>query len=327
MKSKLVIAAIVFQLVALLWMASSRELIIQTGHQVKLQTAPIDPRDLFRGDFVRLNFEMNQLPVSFLAAHLQGKDLKKGVKLYALLDKDQHGYIQVTGLTDQVPESDKLFIGARLARKHSKRSGKQTPLKLKYGIEQYFVEQGKGLALEKKRGTRTGLQVPMIMQIALSDSGTAVLKSHDWGRVGMQLTVQRQVNRNRGEETQQITSGSFKLMLKNVSKKSIDLPFKPGNCSFRLVSTLTSPLQLSHKPHGCSDLIPDTKTLKPDETRFFEFDFNQPQWHVMIDGKATSIGTLKWQQRFRLVYDEIDPRAITGTALKSRAFHGRGRID
>ena len=56
-----VLLAVAAQLLVLAWMAGEREWIFRTGQVVYLRTAPVDPRDLFRGDFVRLHYESNSL--------------------------------------------------------------------------------------------------------------------------------------------------------------------------------------------------------------------------------------------------------------------------
>jgi len=62
MRTKLIIAAILIQFLVLGWMACEREWIVRNGPTVWLRTAPIDPRDLFRGDYVTLGYEISTIP-------------------------------------------------------------------------------------------------------------------------------------------------------------------------------------------------------------------------------------------------------------------------
>jgi uncharacterized membrane-anchored protein len=62
-------------------MAAEREYIVLTGKTVYLRTAPIDPNDPFRGQFVRLNYEISTIP----------KDLTKDMALNEVSDVDDYG--------------------------------------------------------------------------------------------------------------------------------------------------------------------------------------------------------------------------------------------
>ena len=66
-----------------------------------------------------------------------------------------------------------------------------TSIPVKYGIEQFFVEQGSGIDIEKRRGDRQSLQIPMEIAVALSNRGVAVIKGYRWSKLGMQLEVTR----------------------------------------------------------------------------------------------------------------------------------------
>jgi uncharacterized membrane-anchored protein len=62
MRTKLIIAAIFVQVLVLGWMAGEREWIVRTAPTVWLRTAPVDPQDLFRGEYVRLNYDISTIP-------------------------------------------------------------------------------------------------------------------------------------------------------------------------------------------------------------------------------------------------------------------------
>ena len=61
MRRKLVLLFVVAQVLVLAFMAGKREFIVHAGERIHLRTAPVDPRDLFRGDFVRLNYEVSSV--------------------------------------------------------------------------------------------------------------------------------------------------------------------------------------------------------------------------------------------------------------------------
>ena len=59
MRKAFILAAIILQVMVLAYMAGEREYILKNGKLIHLRTAPVDPRDLFRGDYVRLNYEIS----------------------------------------------------------------------------------------------------------------------------------------------------------------------------------------------------------------------------------------------------------------------------
>ena len=76
MKKSFVILAVILQLIVLAYMAGEREYVLRNGKVIHLRTAPIDPRDLFRGDYVRLNYEISRIPVSRLKGVDSAGELK-----------------------------------------------------------------------------------------------------------------------------------------------------------------------------------------------------------------------------------------------------------
>ena len=58
---RLFIAVIALQVVFLLGLVGYRETILTLGRTAVLQTVPIDPRDLFKGEYVTLRYEIGTL--------------------------------------------------------------------------------------------------------------------------------------------------------------------------------------------------------------------------------------------------------------------------
>ena len=53
-----ILIVVAIQFLALLSVAVKREWIHSYGETVFLRTAPVDPRDLFRGDYVQLQYDI-----------------------------------------------------------------------------------------------------------------------------------------------------------------------------------------------------------------------------------------------------------------------------
>ena len=61
------ISAIIVSLLMTLvlgYMVESRATILKNGMEIRLKTAPVDPRDLLRGDYVILNYDISSFPTS-----------------------------------------------------------------------------------------------------------------------------------------------------------------------------------------------------------------------------------------------------------------------
>lgn len=337
MKRKLVILAIALQFVILAIMALEREYIVQYGTEVYLRTAPIDPRDIFRGDYVRLRYEISQISKRDSQGSLSDNMTKKPKDsiVYSVITSGEGGISKLQYITDSKPD-DALFIKGRLSHRLDPKVTYQA-FNVKYGIEAYFVEQGKGIEMEKKRGSRTEIQIPLEMKVSLGSSGTPVIKGHRWSKIGMGLKVIRQ---GRQREQKDIPlSGKLELTLQNVSNEKLAIVDLPDICSFSLepVSQVIEILPLANDP--CKDLSvsdQDIIVLAPNDEKTWEFDFSEPRWHVLYKDKAVETGSLPWINRFRLVYRPPSRAEVNHFANKdliwhgyfpSRAFHGRGRVD
>lgn len=91
-----------------------------------LETHPVDPRDLLRGDFVILGYDIGELPVEYDPAQFPG-----GQAFVTLEPVGEFWKIQ--NVTPTRPATDSPVLRARLQHR-----------RLIYGIEKYFVPEGQG---------------------------------------------------------------------------------------------------------------------------------------------------------------------------------------
>lgn len=125
------------------------------GTPVILKTAPVDPRSLFRGNYVRLNYD-----ISSIDKGLTTERLKRGEVGYVTL-KEEGGYFIANGLYREKPSSG-LFIRGRVNRDGNS-------YRMKYGIEAYFMPKKKALKAEKS--VRRGADA----EVYLLESGKAAI--------------------------------------------------------------------------------------------------------------------------------------------------------
>ncbi len=340
-RSRLVILLVLLQLVVLAVMAGKREYIRAFGQEVFLRTAPIDPRDPFRGDFVRLSYPFSTLSTQQIRPGVDMKTLPKGQPVFALLTPAARGLYAFDTLTT-TPPTDGTFIRGRV--EYDWRSPRGGNLNVRYGIEQLFVQQGEGRAIEKRRGIRGGLQVPMEVRVALGSDGTAVVKDFRWSPLGIQvelLRFNRRARANNNAETAvdgpiQPLSPRLRLTLQNVSEQTLTLADPAGPCSLTLVSANLGIETYPQADTTCAapNLQPDAQTqiqLAPQEDIALELELGERRWHVLEADEPVEIGALKQPAMFRLIYHSPAPGQSDSTYwvgdLPSQAFNAFGRID
>lgn len=328
--------AITFQIGVVASMAISREWILATGKPYLFQTAPVDPRDIFRGDYVSLSYRFSRVPASMIDEDIRQSGLRKGQKVYLWIGTDINGVAQGERLSATPPRDRPYLTGrsttdwpSRYYRRQTpeqRRKASLWPVSVKYGIEQYYVEQGSGRAIEKMRGSRTTFQVPMLVHVGVSASGAAVIRSYEWSTLATRTEVIRSPERDAPDEQ---ASAVIRFTLQNRSDHPITLPLKAGNCSFELLSEPQGgrvPVEFAGKRSECEGAPVQAITLSPEQTHGVSFNLNRPNWYVLQNGKPTPIGRLSWGYRFRIRYDGGPIAGVRGEIL-SRAFTGRGNID
>lgn len=336
MRKIFIVLAVLMQVTIIAYMAGEREYILRTGKIIYLRTAPIDPRDLFRGDYVRLNYEISNIPARYLPAG-NIAETTKGEKVYAILKEEADGLYQLEGISKKKPSSG-VYITGRSPYDYRNRSFGQS-MTVNYGIEAYFVQQGKGREIERRLGSRNQIQIPLEMQIAVGRSGKAVIKGHRWSRLGIGLRVLRAPAPN-PQVPPGPASAKVALTLFNAAEAPLALVALPQDCSFNLETAQTAQKNWMPVQNPCEHVNPtegDVLVLDPEEEKTFEFDFADPRWFVRENDSApVEIGTLAWSERFRLVYrppgeascrNLADRDLIWHGYMPSRAFHGRGQID
>ncbi len=134
------------QTAAIGWMVWDRIQLIRHGREVVLPIVPVDPRSLFRGDYVILSY-----PISIVPATLAPDELRqqKPGTIYVTLGKttDEWQPLALSAMPSSAAP-DQIVLKAKL-RHNWWPGGANARLNLRYGIESYFVPEGKGLALEQ----------------------------------------------------------------------------------------------------------------------------------------------------------------------------------
>lgn len=130
----------------LIYMIADRAMLLASETTVLLRTAPVDPTSLFRGDYVILNYDISRLNPQ----KLDGDDqFKRHNHAYVVLEPQDNFWTAVGVYVDKPKiEADQAAMRGLVKYVSKNKDGQITNLSLEYGIESYFVPEGKGKNIE-----------------------------------------------------------------------------------------------------------------------------------------------------------------------------------
>ncbi|OON68294.1 GDYXXLXY domain-containing protein [Hymenobacter sp. CRA2] len=157
-----VLLAIGAQVVFLLLVAAAGYAVTNYGRTVTLRTSPIDPRDLLRGDYVTLNYDISQVPRRLWRGSAEPRRRRP---VYVELQPDSAGFHRAVAVYPDEPAT--LPTGHVVLRGWVANAWRQG-LQLRYGLERYYVPEGTGLQLERQ--SRRG---PLRVHVSIAPWGQA----------------------------------------------------------------------------------------------------------------------------------------------------------
>lgn len=136
-----------------------QESILKNGDTVILATRPVDPRDLFRGEYVILRYEIENNE-SLVAV---SRGMQNGASIYALLSVGSGGIAAISEVKESAPESyDDLWIKGEVSNGQARFPS----------IEQYYVPEGAGRPIEDLRSE-------LHVEVVLKDGAARVVNLLD----------------------------------------------------------------------------------------------------------------------------------------------------
>ncbi|HJW81280.1 MAG TPA: GDYXXLXY domain-containing protein [Acidiferrobacterales bacterium] len=172
-----IVVIIALQTAALLAMVGMKQFTLSTGMPIVLKTEPIDPRSLFRGDYVRLNYSISRLPIDKLAGD---REFERGDTIYVLL-RQQGEFWEAVSLhhvspplaAGQIAIKGRVeFINQRTIPRPGTPAEPGKSIDVKYGVENYFVPEGEGRALERPKPGET-----VSIRLVVDRYGNAAIKA------------------------------------------------------------------------------------------------------------------------------------------------------
>lgn len=149
MKTKAIWLAIIVGL-QLLWMAGvtiSKETHLASGATALLETVPVDPRDLLRGDYLTLRYKVSDIPTNLFDSLPPGAvtnlPVLSGKPVYIVLEKRGEFHEAVAASFEPPPRADTRLVMTGTVESDRWR-WRGNGIGVRYGIEQYFVREGTG---------------------------------------------------------------------------------------------------------------------------------------------------------------------------------------
>jgi uncharacterized membrane-anchored protein len=161
------------QSAALFHMVYQRHSLLKSGREITLAVRPLDPRDLFRGDYVTLGYDISTLTKSETETDPDYSGLVSGSDVFVTLAPKTEGGWTITHAGSRYPSEvapGEVVLKGVVLSVWKTQDPAVTTVNVRYGIEQYFVPEGTGRALEDKVRTH---KIDAILAVG-SDGGAAI---------------------------------------------------------------------------------------------------------------------------------------------------------
>jgi uncharacterized membrane-anchored protein len=174
---KLLLAALAVALAQigfLSWIIMGRAAVLRSGQEVLLKVAPIDPRDLLRGDYVTLDYEIRDVPVAIVSNAPQAAFVSQEGPIFVRLGKDEDGYWRARsaslGEPAGEPPAGEVDLRGTVSGGWSPEVG--GAYRVGYGMDRYYVPEGEGRVIETDMRER-----PFGILAAVGRDGAAQVKA------------------------------------------------------------------------------------------------------------------------------------------------------
>lgn len=129
----------------------TRARILRSGTEILLKSVPVDPRDLLRGEYVVLSYDISRIPVSLIA----GEKPQAGdwTKLWVRVAPQPDGFWTVAEASFQAltQTTGTVLLKTAPFYYYGPSDYGSQELVVDYGIERFYVPEGDGKTLEEAR--------------------------------------------------------------------------------------------------------------------------------------------------------------------------------
>ncbi|HMO64940.1 MAG TPA: GDYXXLXY domain-containing protein [Verrucomicrobiota bacterium] len=159
MKLKLLSGLLALQVAWIVGTSAVQEVRLRHAPTILLETVPVDPRDLLRGDYVILNYAISMLSPD-LFQWPRREPSPAGQAVYVLLERRGEYFEAVRADFDALTPAEGQVMLRGILQSNWAGSGDVV-----YGIERYYVPEGQGNPVGK-----------LTVEVAVPKSGQAIIK-------------------------------------------------------------------------------------------------------------------------------------------------------
>lgn len=165
MKIKLLGLVLGLQIAWILGTVATQENSLNSAPTVLLETRPVDPRDMLRGDYVILSYDISQIPSRQFQPPLTSVP-PAGSPVYVLLEQNGqfHKAVSATLTPPTIKPGQTMILGASEYSWQPPNVTNAT-VRVHYGLERYYVAEGTG-----------NPQGKLTVEAAVPKSGKAIIK-------------------------------------------------------------------------------------------------------------------------------------------------------
>lgn len=165
MKAKLLSLVVGLQVFWVIGTVAVQETKLSQGTIVRLETRPVDPRDLLRGDYVILNYDLSTLDAKLFAGGVTNRP-PAGTPVFVKLERQGEFYRAVeASFTALTADADHPVLRGKSETQWAWSSDNPPNLRVEYGLERFYVRGGTG----NPRGTLT-------VDVAIPSSGRGIIR-------------------------------------------------------------------------------------------------------------------------------------------------------
>lgn len=155
-------AAVAAQVAVLASMTRSHSSAVRDGTRVTLRVVPVDPEDLFRGQYVQLGYDLSRLDLTTM---WEGPRPVEGGAIWVRLEPRGAEWVAAGARSTRgEPKPGAVWMRGECERLYGNSAV------TRFGIEQFFVREGRGPEIE-----RAVREHDVFAEISVSEDGTAVL--------------------------------------------------------------------------------------------------------------------------------------------------------
>lgn len=166
-----IVASAVLMTGILGWMVVDRVRLLRSGREIVLPIRPVDPRDLFKGDYARLGFDISPIDATLMPAPeplppnvIYQRTAPKTV--FVTLEQQTDESWKPVAVAERLPgavPANRIVLKGRTESWDRRR--------VSYGIERYFVPEGTGGRIEELARTSKLSAI-----VAVDRKGNAAIK-------------------------------------------------------------------------------------------------------------------------------------------------------